>query len=81
MNLTESEIDALNKLESPRHIKCHLPMGFLPESIWKVNPKIIYVIRNPKDAAISYFHHMKNIRGFKGSMSDFLYLYISGQGI
>lgn len=56
-------------------------MGFLPESIWKVNPKIIYVIRNPKDAAISYFHHMKNIRGFKGNMSDFLYLYISGQGI
>lgn len=81
LGVTESEIDALNALPSPRHIKCHLPMGFMPEDVWQVKPNIIYVVRNPKDAAISYFHHLKNVRGFKGTLEDFLELYLSGQSI
>lgn len=79
LGVTESDIDALNALPSPRHIKCHLPVAFLPEDVWNVNPKIVYIVRNPKDAAISYYHHLKNVRGFKGTLEDFLGLYLSGQ--
>lgn len=54
-------------------------MAFMPEDVWEVNPKIVYIVRNPKDAAISYYHHLKNVRGFKGTLEDFLGLYLSGQ--
>ncbi|XP_037049220.1 luciferin sulfotransferase-like [Bradysia coprophila] len=79
LGLNDSEIDLLNRTKSPRHIKCHLPMAFLPTAVWKIQPKIIYVMRNPKDAAISYYHHMKSMRGFKGNLDDFFGLYLSGQ--
>ncbi|XP_038064363.1 sulfotransferase 1A3-like [Patiria miniata] len=44
---------------SPRLIKSHLPGQLLPPRVWEKKVKIVYVIRNPKDLATSYFHHMQ----------------------
>ncbi|XP_030845638.1 sulfotransferase isoform X1 [Strongylocentrotus purpuratus] len=41
---------------SPRLLKTQLPPPFLPTQIHEKKPKIVYVARNPKDAAVSYFH-------------------------
>lgn len=78
--MTETNLEKLEKTSSPRHIKCHLALPFLPENFWDAKPKFVYVVRNPKDAAISLYHHSKNIRGFKGTLEDFLYLYLTDQG-
>ena len=40
----------------PRIFKCHLPVQFLPDQIWTVKPKIVHIVRDIKDAAISYYH-------------------------
>lgn len=54
-----------NGIEDVDHIRLfvsHLPYGIIP-----VNPKTkyLYVIRDPKDAATSYFFMMKNSYGFE----------------
>lgn len=60
---------------SPRMLKSHLPIHLLPRQLWSVKPKIVYVARNPKDTAISYYHHLKNLQGcnatFEESMNAF----------
>lgn len=35
-------IDVVNERSSPRNIKTHLPLGFLPEKLWAVRPKVIF---------------------------------------
>ncbi|KXJ77353.1 hypothetical protein RP20_CCG007779 [Aedes albopictus] len=33
---------------SPRFVKSHLPVALLPDQIWTVRPKMVYIRRNPK---------------------------------
>lgn len=71
------KIEKINTFKSPRIIKSHLPMDLLPTQLWTVCPKIIYVTRNPKDVAISYYHHYVNIQGYGGTFTDFMELFLA----
>uniref|UniRef100_A0A499FUW3 Sulfotransfer_1 domain-containing protein n=1 Tax=Anopheles farauti TaxID=69004 RepID=A0A499FUW3_9DIPT len=64
-------VGRVQELPRPRHIKSHLPVMLLPEAIHTVRPKIIYVSRNPKDAATSFYHHYRNIVGYDGPREHF----------
>ncbi|XP_014244191.1 sulfotransferase 1C4-like [Cimex lectularius] len=44
------------EMASPRHLKTHLPLSLLPPKLLDTC-KVVYVARNAKDVAISYFHH------------------------
>lgn len=44
----------------------------LPIELWSKKPKIIYVTRNVKDAAISRFHMYKGLKYFTGTKEEFL---------
>jgi len=65
-------LSSIEKMESPRLLKTHLPYDYLPEDVG--NSKIIYVTRNPKDTVVSYYHfaRMFSFTSYDGRFSDFV---------
>ncbi|XP_071510069.1 sulfotransferase 1A1-like [Diadema antillarum] len=57
--------DVVRDWDSPRMMKSHALPRFLPPSIRSDQPKakVIYVVRNPKDAAVSYYHFCRYLHG------------------
>ena len=76
----------LSTLPSPRIIKTHLPYHTTPKSENEdTKCKYIYVARNPKDVAVSFFKFkssMKDISGsgFNGPWEFFVKLFVEGNG-
>ncbi|XP_070560884.1 sulfotransferase 1B1-like [Ptychodera flava] len=72
-------IENMKKMASPRLIKSHLAEHLFPTQAFTKKSKIIYVGRNPKDNAVSYYHFYKSVSGFgyyKGSWDAFLQMYL-----
>ena len=72
-------------LPSPRLIKSHLTYSTTPRSANKDDQcKYIYIARNPKDVAVSYFHFTDylNLFGtdYNGPWEFFAKLFIEGNG-
>merc|ERR1711931_297767 len=77
-----SGLDEVSALPtSPRLIKTHLPVQFIPRSFWEQNCKIIYVARNAKDNVVSYFHfdRMNMVQPEPGDWSGFLSRFMEGR--
>ncbi|XP_042332129.1 sulfotransferase 1C1-like [Sceloporus undulatus] len=68
-------------MPSPRSIKTHLSVQLLPPSFWQHNCKIIYVARNVKDCAVSYFyfHLMHSYFPEPGNWNQFLDIFTAGK--
>uniref|UniRef100_A0A8C5PHV2 Sulfotransferase n=1 Tax=Leptobrachium leishanense TaxID=445787 RepID=A0A8C5PHV2_9ANUR len=75
-----SGVEQLQVAPSPRLVKTHLPIHLMPESIWDKNCKVIYVARNAKDVAVSYFffHNMVKALPDPGPLDHFLNNYNKG---
>ncbi|XP_069591072.1 sulfotransferase 1 family member D1-like isoform X2 [Ranitomeya imitator] len=75
-----SGTEILNKQNFPRVIKTHLQADVLPQSFWDKNCKIIYVARNAKDVAVSYYHFYRMAYGHPepGTWDEFLNSYMEG---
>jgi hypothetical protein len=58
-----------NSLPSPRVFKTHLPYKRIP----KYPCKYIYVARDGKDVAVSYYHLYRDILNYTGDFSSFFY--------
>ncbi|XP_007445480.2 sulfotransferase 1C2-like [Python bivittatus] len=76
-----SGLELAEAMPSPRTLKSHLPVHLLPTSFLEQNCKIIYVARNAKDNAVSYFHfqRMNKIIPDPGTWEDFLENFIAGK--
>ncbi|XP_077990131.1 sulfotransferase 1B1-like [Glandiceps talaboti] len=46
----------LEQMECQRFIPTHLTTDLLPPQVFEKKPKVVYIARNPKDIAVSYFH-------------------------
>jgi len=62
-----------------RYVKTHIFFSLLPPRILDIC-KIIYVVRNPKDTVVSYYHHnllFKGLYEFKGDFKTFAELFMA----
>lgn len=62
---------------TPRFIKTHIPMSLLKPNLLDT-AKMVYVARDPRDVAVSYYHHSKlfmNDSNFKGTFKEFWHLF------
>ncbi|XP_060570701.1 sulfotransferase 1B1-like isoform X2 [Ruditapes philippinarum] len=61
-------------IPSRRILNCHFPFKLTPREVFEKGIKIVHVMRNPKDAFVSFYHHMKTIGGdrFNQTFHEFL---------
>ncbi|XP_053625703.1 sulfotransferase 1 family member D1-like [Plodia interpunctella] len=78
--LTTSVVDVLNTTPSPRFIKTHLPFSLLPPHLLDTS-KVVYVARDPRDVAVSYFHHCKLFKlvNFHGEFRIFWKMFLKDE--
>nr|CAD7434031.1 unnamed protein product [Timema monikensis] len=59
-------------MTSPRHFKTHLPLSLLPPQLLDTC-KVVYVARNPKDVAVSYYHHNRllTVQGYQRDFATY----------
>lgn len=75
----DKQLDVMADEPSPRLLKSHLPAHLLPKDIWTVKPKLIYVVRDAKDVAISMYHMYRNHSRvqFTGTMEDYFDVFLN----
>ncbi|WAR14893.1 ST1A2-like protein [Mya arenaria] len=68
----------LNDIPSPRILNSHLDFKFLPEQLFEKKCKIIHILRNPKDMAVSFYNHVKGITcyAYDGEWQHYLKLFL-----
>ncbi|XP_066487458.1 sulfotransferase 1C2-like [Tiliqua scincoides] len=76
-----ARLEEADAMPSPRTLKTHLPVQLLPPSFWEQNCKIIYMARNVKDNAVSYFHFHRMDQGMPepGNWDQFLAKFMAGK--
>ena len=71
----------INTLPSPRILKGHLTYNIIPKSTNEVSRcKHIYIARNPKDVAVSYYNFVTSLERFKGPFEFYVKLFVAGNG-
>ncbi|XP_059673638.1 sulfotransferase 1B1-like [Gavia stellata] len=73
--------DLLVTMPSPRVVKTHLPAHILPKSFWENRCKMIYVGRNAKDVAVSFYHFdlMNKFQQHPGTWAQYLEEFMAGR--
>ncbi|KAH1084290.1 hypothetical protein J1N35_024051 [Gossypium stocksii] len=70
----------LSTIPSPRIFSTHLPYPMLADSIKHSNCRIIYIIRNPFDNIVSYWHFVNGMTNvFKPSLEDCFEMFCRGE--
>ncbi|XP_066450648.1 sulfotransferase 6B1-like [Eleutherodactylus coqui] len=72
----------LNQQPSPRVLASHLNYENVPKTFFEKKTKILIIMRNPKGAAVSYYHFMNNnpVLPTYSSWDLFFKDFISGDG-
>ncbi|XP_053376085.1 sulfotransferase 1A2-like isoform X2 [Mercenaria mercenaria] len=64
----------------PRVLNTHLPLRLLPKDTLKMNSKILFVQRNPKDICVSYYNHHKKVLEYEydGKFENYVNRFLEG---
>ncbi|RUS70346.1 hypothetical protein EGW08_021888 [Elysia chlorotica] len=75
--------DKLEAQTSPRALNTHAHFELMPKEVLsKKNCKLIYITRDPRDVAVSYYnHHRKLVEyyDYKGQWKDYFPMFLSGK--
>ncbi|XP_030654710.1 sulfotransferase 1A2 isoform X3 [Nomascus leucogenys] len=76
-----SGMETLKDTPAPRLLKTHLPLALLPQTLLDQKVKVVYVARNAKDVAVSYYHfyHMAKVYPHPGTWDSFLEKFMAGE--
>ncbi|XP_047568682.1 sulfotransferase 1A1 [Lutra lutra] len=75
-------LEALKDTPAPRLIKTHLPLALLPQTLLDQKVKVVYVARNAKDVAVSFYHfyyRMAKVHPDPGTWDCFLEKFMAGE--
>ncbi|KAK2097807.1 Sulfotransferase 1A1 [Saguinus oedipus] len=75
-----SGLETLKDTLAPRLLKMHLPLALVPQTL--LDQKVVYVARNAKDVAISYYHfyQMAKVHPDPGTWDSFPEKFMAGEG-
>ena len=71
----------LESLASPRNLATHLNYDRLPTNYLANGGKIIFVLRNPKDVAVSLWYFLRSASGTKISWDTYVTCFLNGIGV
>lgn len=71
--ITTPFFEFLPQMSQQRFIKTHIPFSLMPPSVMEQQSMVIYVARNPRDVAVSYYHlsRLYLTMDFHGSFADY----------
>ncbi|XP_046356071.1 sulfotransferase 1B1-like [Haliotis rufescens] len=71
----------MDKFPSPRVLNNHVLLKHLNPELFEKKIKIVMVIRNPKDVAVSFYHHHKKLveYDYKGKFENYVPHYLEGK--
>ncbi|XP_033737810.1 sulfotransferase family cytosolic 1B member 1-like [Pecten maximus] len=77
------DVGRLDNVKSPRLFHTHLTYPFIPKAAKGGQLKLIYVLRNPKDIACSYYKYMSRIKStsYIGNFDGFLKAFLTEETI
>uniref|UniRef100_A0A3Q0SJ69 Sulfotransferase n=1 Tax=Amphilophus citrinellus TaxID=61819 RepID=A0A3Q0SJ69_AMPCI len=77
----EYETAEYTLLSSPRLFSSHLPEYLMPPAVKEKKSKVVYVMRNPKDNIVSYYHFTKGHKNTETpkSFEQFFEWYMTGR--
>lgn len=52
------DLSEVHTIHSPRTLNTHVPYRWLPKQLLENGGKIVHIMRNPKDVAVSMFHFL-----------------------
>ncbi|XP_027026370.1 sulfotransferase 2B1-like isoform X2 [Tachysurus fulvidraco] len=73
-------LQVVRKLSAPRTLLSHMPYHLMPPTFFSSKAKVIYLTRNPKDVAVSfyYFHQMASFLHNPGTFEEFTDSFLAG---
>lgn len=81
LETTQASVLNVEERPSPRMLATHFQYNMMPPSFFDVKPRVINVMRNPKDVFTSAFHYhgMASHLVNPGPQSDFLHKFFEGK--
>uniref|UniRef100_A0A182IP82 Sulfotransferase domain-containing protein n=1 Tax=Anopheles atroparvus TaxID=41427 RepID=A0A182IP82_ANOAO len=74
-----NSVQCVRQMTGRRFIKCHLPWQLHPRELDTVRPKMIYVVRNPKDLCVSYYYYCQLIHRSEGTFRELCEIFLADQ--
>ncbi|KAL5277175.1 hypothetical protein ACFFRR_002413 [Megaselia abdita] len=79
-NFANDSFAVADDLESPRILKTHLSVQFLPKEFFVKKPKVVFIYRDAAEAAIAYYHLCCAIGCYNGTKEDFIEFFMNNGG-